>query len=719
MLPERDMSEWLMSTMAAAQLPAQSALESPSNDPLPEDDVSSTVSKPAQAPVEIQRKRKRNLEGAEETDLLPPRGARLLGGAPRRRRLVVEDSDEEDTSTGQAAEETPKSPENSPWSSSMPQETNETIARETTVVENNKSEETTENTEDSNGRMSSPCKDDEAVADATEDSTSQLTKEKIDNSNEPTSSSCETDKAVTEDVKDATGSQSEENTKDSSGRTSSPRKADEAVTDDTMATTETSEPTRSSPEVGSATQDQKESGEKSAEDSSSREPTSSSPKAADSSDSKTEITPPASDPEVSDKAAESSQTEITPSSSSTPEESENAAGSGEKEASKSASKQSTRTTEKETRCINGLVRVNNQCFSNTVIQMFDAALEGHNVDAVLGPVKPINPFADPPLTPDDVFGAAKPKTTRKSRAKAAEDGKKPISKLDRIKGGILKVIGDSRKKKNWRVLSPKRHLRSLVHKLRSNRGEGSSRWLNGYVFQHVLAHGDENASRSHLDGLEQQDCYEYYQALIDGVDSGFPDEANDSSSTHGSASLRSLVEVSEEETTVCKSCGHRGVTKAASSIAVSVIVPKQRGGTNLTDLLKETTASDLDLPCPNCGQKQQRETEITGTSDNLVVHLNRIGEDMFSKTMSAVHLPMQPIDFAGNRYVLNAVVKHEGPDALAGHYTILRRRSPDWVTREKGLWWRFDDHVFEPIEAKDVKDGIGRAQSVMLLFKAL
>lgn len=130
--------------------------------------------------------------------------------------------------------------------------------------------------------------------------------------------------------------------------------------------------------------------------------------------------------------------------------------------------------------------------------------------------------------------------------------------------------------------------------------------------------------------------------------------------------------------------------------------------------------SQLDTPCPKCGGAVARVTEFTEVADNFVVHVNRVDDwPKTTKIPTAIELPFQPIELGGKRFVLNAIIKHKGYSVNAGHYTIYRKRSHDWVTdvHGKSTWYRIDDNEISTAAAKDIKDSFRQGQCAMLLFK--
>lgn len=524
-----------------------------------------------------------------------------------------------------------------------------------------------------------------------------------------------------DDEDDTAVQQSKEETEEhSSGSTSSPRKSanDNDGDDDTAIP----EPKKSAEDnsSGTANSPRKSVDDEAAETIADKgsEPASSSPRTDDTTPSEEKSSSGSAGSPCKPASDSDNTADTTPPATSTPETGDEAAESSTKtdEASEKVSKKSTRATEKKARHIHGLLNNSEQCFANSTIQLFDAALDGHDLNAVLGNTESTSPFTHPKISLDDGY-AVKPKNTRRSKAKSQAKGsaQEPMSKLGKMKAAIKDRITKAVKAGKLKDVSPKKHLRSLLHYMRSWKGEGHPRWVTPFLFQQILAHGDEDASppRAHMDGVEQQDCYEYFQAVLNGVDE---------SATESSASLSSLFDITSETATVCTNpdCDHKGEATAQTSHSVSVAVSKKKLG--LMELLEASNASELDLACPKCDQETlERRTEFTEASENFVVHLNRIGPDLVSKIRTAVDLPLQKVQIAGKQFVLNAVLRHRGDTVHAGHYTIVRRRSSEWTTDEKSLWFDFNDADVEPVQMSQVRDYPGRFgfQSVMLLFKAL
>jgi len=488
-------------------------------------------------------------------------------------------------------------------------------------------------------------------------------------------------------IKDTDGSGSKD-ADSSSEPMSSSRKTD----DDSSSNNDSSEPTSSSRKTVDSS-----------------EPMSSSQKTVNGTDSSSDETTESA--ESSEKGANNSKStsDATSSASET-----SASEQSSEEVSKKAAKVDTRLKEEQKREICGLMNNSNQCFSNSVIQLVDAALDGHELDTVLGPVGSVAPFKAPYLDKDDGFDVPK-------RRGAKKTGKKPESAMSKVRSKILEGIDKLRKSGKLRALSPRKHLRALLYRIRQHKNKEASEKVNGYLFQQILAYGEAGASRENFDGRQQQDCYEYYNALLTGIKSSFGEDPEDEISEQKPAIIDSLFDFKTEEASLCsnESCNYKDSVKAATGNTHTLTAPEKQA--KFEDLLEESNVSLLDSPCPKCGgETVARVTEFKEMAENFVVYVNRVDFAKGAKIKTAIELPLKPIELGGKEFVLNAIIIHKGPSVEAGHYTIYRKRSRDWVTdnHEKSTWYHIDDHKVSSIAAKDIRDG-RKGQSAMLLFKAV
>jgi hypothetical protein len=385
-----------------------------------------------------------------------------------------------------------------------------------------------------------------------------------------------------------------------------------------------------------------------------------------------------------------------------------------------APKKTTRMAGKKERHITGLLNHSTQCFANATLQFFDAAMDGHDLDLVLGKDVSTKSFSDPNLTTkdeEDPFDTDAPK-----------EGKKPKSKIGKIKASIRDRIKKLRSGKNLKDISPRKHLRALLSRMRGSKDTTQPKWITPMVCHQIIAFGgaEENAAFEDLDGTTQQDCYEYFGALMAGATSNTTEGPGDATEEdiESAAALKSMFEIRSETATVCNnpSCDHKGTVRAETNNPISTSVWKSKKRLELMDMLDESNTSILeDQKCPKCGEETLANvTELKDVGENLVVHINRVdGSGSDNKLQTLVELPLQPITICGKEFILNAVVKHKGYFVDSGHYTILRRRSSEWMTEDKSLWYLIDDDKIKGMKAIDVRDGGRQGHSAMLLFKAL
>jgi ubiquitin C-terminal hydrolase len=504
-------------------------------------------------------------------------------------------------------------------------------------------------------------------------------------------------------AEDTTGGNEDEN---SSGPTSSSRKSVDNTDGSTKDTPES-----------------KESTEEVTNDSSSQDAASTTPATAESnnnnSSSPDETTESATSPEVANKSG--SDTEITPQAPTTSANED----ISNLEASSEASTKSTRLTEVQLHNISGLVNNNQQCFANSVIQLVDAALDDHDVDMVLGKNGSTAPFSEPNLTPDDQESLPEP--TRRSKGKKNE--KKRESKVTMIKSAIHDRIQKVRTEGKLKALSLRGHLRALINRMRQHKGKGSSKLVTPIVFQQVLAYGDEEADLEHLDGRQQQDCYEYLQAMVNGLKNDTSRDTSVEESVEKSEIINSMFETKTATRTLCsnESCDFQSENSISDTQNAHTVYLARMGGKknsktkkSAMDLMEESNVSEMDVECAKCGKGQlRRVTTLTKVADNFVLHILRAEDNSNRKIKTPVELPLRPIDLCGKQFVLNAVIKHKGDTTSHGHYTIFRRRTRHWVTATKSLWYEINDSDISPVDTTAVQDHNRKGQSTMLLFKAL
>ncbi|KAK6432530.1 hypothetical protein LTR95_011298 [Oleoguttula sp. CCFEE 5521] len=353
---------------------------------------------------------------------------------------------------------------------------------------------------------------------------------------------------------------------------------------------------------------------------------------------------------------------------------------------------------KGSRTFYGIINHENNCFFSSIIQLMDAAFDGTKVDELLGEVDRTSDIELPDLTPMDV-------------EKSGVKGAKKLQKLAESKLGVLKAEVKSKvdaalRARNLDTISITKHLRDLLEDLRSDK-----QYISAYAFQQLLALGcpDDNinaSTRRNMTGATQQDCFELYTLLLEVL--------GQDKLTKDAAGLTKSFAVEEQVTPVCKSCNHKGKSRKVPSN----FLPK-KGPADLAELLKKTDISELEMKCSNCGHSAQHQVSTySKLPENLVIRVNRVDWMTGSKINTIVHLPSE-LEFSQPRkmkYRLDAVVRHKGMSANAGHYFVDRRRTSTGVKSGELEWVRIDDDVVSDATEAMRTNG-HKGQAVLVLFK--
>jgi hypothetical protein len=365
-----------------------------------------------------------------------------------------------------------------------------------------------------------------------------------------------------------------------------------------------------------------------------------------------------------------------------------------------APKKPTSAAGKKERYVTGLANYGNQCFANSTLQLFDAAMDGHDLDLVVGKEEGTEDFEVHEVTSED-----------------------PVTRFGIIKRLVRNGIGRFRSEGRLKDLSPRKHLRALLSRMRGCKDTPKPDPVEPQVFQQMLAFGGEDTMFEHLDGSTQEDCYEYFCALMSRATSTAFEESDPApeKDLESATRLKSLFEIKSETIKKCESgCGWKGPVQYESNDSVSTSVWKSGKSLDIHDMLFASRKSTCeDQKCPKCGKETLASvTELKEVSDNFVVHINRVEGYEPRKIQTAVELPLKEIPFCGKKFMLNAVVRHKGPTVDGGHYTVFRKRASEWLTDDKSLWYLINDEDVQAINKSDVKDN-WRGQSGMLLFKAV
>ncbi|KAK5719688.1 hypothetical protein LTR17_015223 [Elasticomyces elasticus] len=320
------------------------------------------------------------------------------------------------------------------------------------------------------------------------------------------------------------------------------------------------------------------------------------------------------------------------------------------------------------------------CFSNSVILVLDGILEGKDLDQFLGS---LNDTSFPGITQGDLdlIASAGNPATRSVRVKKAM---------------LLQSIREAGVDANTNV---KNQLRKVLEELRYG---SSSQPVAAFLMRMVMAFepASENeteesvAAREAMSGESQQDCFEYYQALLDKLCNG--------SNANNGDSLADLVEISNTNKDICSnSCDlDQSPDVAKTNFHILRIEPvekkekldtatapegeKQKQPFSLQTRIDSSMKSTSDQICTKCGTGQiEKEIVVTATPESLIIKVDRVGYNKKTKQpikhMGPVELPEDgKVTFAGREYQLSAVVLHDGPTPHEGHYRVCRKYGKYW-----------------------------------------
>lgn len=359
----------------------------------------------------------------------------------------------------------------------------------------------------------------------------------------------------------------------------------------------------------------------------------------------------------------------------------------------------------------GLINHSNACFANAVIQLLDKALEGHDLDAMIGRADDVETFG---LTDTDIKEFDNVKTIG-MKSKGLEQ------KETELRSAIKAAARASEVEK----LSAGKHLRKVIDELHEPREGLHDAAVSPYMLQQVVAWGAEEdadnenwfkSSRQKLSGDTQEDCFEYFKLLLN-------DLTNDINAAD-SSKLKELFKVEMETTLHCPddNCGFSKEVPKAEHTYHMVHVPdakalKARAGQNskkaasspsLSSLIDDSLEDITDVWCEGkkCGGVLNEKRHLSKVPDNLVVSINRMSFRNGSRKISTKIELDEVFEMQGSQYALKAVINHKGPRLNTGHYTAYRE--------QQGKWYCLDDSM---CIAEAPQDGGKRGNAVMALYK--
>ena len=336
----------------------------------------------------------------------------------------------------------------------------------------------------------------------------------------------------------------------------------------------------------------------------------------------------------------------------------------------------------------GIKNIKNSCFSSAVIQLIDAALEGRDLDRLLGELE---------KTAD--FGISE-EECKMIEVKVETAGNHKLAR--KVMEARLQVMAAARSK-NWKAISLAKHLRKLLHDLHDE--ENGQDAISAFHFQAVMSEGAPNDRvRLSMNGDTQQDCSEYFTSTMAAIENDKMMEDPDG--------LNRLFNIQTDTTSRCPrmGCGH--ISKPRSANSNHHVLPVEQNA-KISELFESSKHSPTDKTCPKCGKsKLINSTQFKKTPLNFVIAMNRLTYNNrrgAKKDMHQIDLEAHELKIGGEMYQLSAAIMHRGPSPNAGHYIIFRKRGEDW--------YKVDDKEVSKVDVKQVRDSHHHGQSAMLLFR--
>ncbi|KAK5700592.1 ATP-dependent DNA helicase srs2 [Elasticomyces elasticus] len=331
----------------------------------------------------------------------------------------------------------------------------------------------------------------------------------------------------------------------------------------------------------------------------------------------------------------------------------------------------------------GAYRHDSECFSIAVIQLLVAALDGKDLDEVLGPVNG-NVALDV-----DTDTACQLNKGMKLSARSMDDVPRTVRKA-------VKALGDHAK------IGLKNKLRQILHDLRDDQ---TSKAVSLYSFQTLFAVGSvDDQERSHLDGRTQQDSFEFFQKLMNVLCDGDDATASDA--------LKSLFEVSTTTSCICNAGNVKDATPQPKAMYHTVIVPADKAADgqahDLQRLINDSMQNETERVCSECTEPLVEVIKVTSESEYVILHLSRakFADNVSFKAQTEVAmLPAAGVSFGDSQYDLAAAVMHRGNTPNLGHYTTYRKHA--------GEWWLLNDNKV----TKKLPTDSEESKSTMLLLK--
>ncbi|KAK3074449.1 hypothetical protein LTR53_003120 [Teratosphaeriaceae sp. CCFEE 6253] len=358
----------------------------------------------------------------------------------------------------------------------------------------------------------------------------------------------------------------------------------------------------------------------------------------------------------------------------------------------------------------GLMNGRNACFSNAVIQMLAAALEGKDLESSLGALNSVGAFEH------EVAQVVKCMSGRNTASRALTKAMGPLG------DAVYKAAQSAQADGNSKAII-RQHLHQLLKQLQDRQ---SSNAAVPITFQLAFSigvavmdgesgtDGEEREKRRFWNGAEQQDSFEYYLRLMSIL-------CNESTTADNHA-MEALFEISTETTDVCsKNCDLSATYRVDTSTYHNITMPSGDEGEGASKTLQgridESMSSRLDSQCGMCIDGSiEKQTKVISAPERLVIKVCRTvahgSQESFmtSKNTEKLQLPLSgKVRVDGHQYRLAAVVMHKGEEIHGGHYTVFRRSA--------GVWSHLNDGHVQHVKLESVRDGPIHGHSAMILLK--
>ncbi|KAK4938640.1 hypothetical protein LTR28_009551 [Elasticomyces elasticus] len=352
----------------------------------------------------------------------------------------------------------------------------------------------------------------------------------------------------------------------------------------------------------------------------------------------------------------------------------------------------------------GLINLSCACFFNVIIQLLKNALEDQDLPQLFGNLENAAQFgvSEEELAKFDSQHRHGGTSKRGKRSKKHDE-------LGQLQDKLLADIKEAVDAGFVDEISVSKQLGALLQLMGNHikRGSGEN-FVSPFILQQVFAHGaSAHPSRSAMSGSTQEDAYELYGQLVDAL----------TAESRGTKGLDELFQVKSRPKLSCKGtgCSHRHDLQEETANCWNISIPKGLAAGKSCDFdecLEASMVEQLaDFKCQDCKEENSssKKTEFTALPENLVIGINRNGHNG-QKLMNPMRLNFGAIEIGGERYRMNAVVRHKGRTTDGGHYTIFIREKEDWLEID-------DKEIMRDLPFEALRDSNNKGQSAILLLK--